>query len=445
MFVRTAQTAVSSMDSLKPNVFTVLKSGQMSAVSKKENKGVTSKTLNSSSLGSTPASVVPMKRKANEEAPADSVSDSNSEVDDADDDDAEDLPEGISFVDLPMKTKTSAKGGRPRNMLLDKLVQDCHYSNEAPTKRRYRCRTPGCKKSFAVRGTGRIYKHVTLGCKNVDRELRSAVVKQYIKKAPSKILKKLRAGNEVHASKRQKTEGRQKMEDGQALNAVEKMFEAGSRLSLEERKAQANLQFMILFAVHGLSPLLLDSSAWQKPISTISQGKYMTPSREKMENEYLPTEALVVQGKQIEILSRQNNLTLSFDGGTSRGREAFWLFHVSSGAEVYMVYGQEATDESHTGEWIKELAKKEVGTDNERVKLIILANQCCYQVLEIIKAARFAGCVSDSTGNTRLARELIYNEFKGIIILPDICHWLNLIIKDIVGLNHFKSVRAYLN
>jgi hypothetical protein len=64
-------------------------------------------------------------------------------------------------------------------------------------------------------------------------------------------------------------------------------------------------------------------------------------------------------------------------------------------------------------------------------------------VIEKVGPARFAGCVSDSTGNTLLARKLIHNEFSGIIVMPDICHFLNLIIKDIVGLDYFKEVCVF--
>jgi hypothetical protein len=62
-----------------------------------------------------------------------------------------------------------------------------------------------------------------------------------------------------------------------------------------------------------------------------------------------------VKAKQIEYLKTQDNLTISFDGGTSRGKEAFWTIHVSTPArKVYFINGREATAESHTAVWIKD-------------------------------------------------------------------------------------------
>jgi hypothetical protein len=132
-------------------------------------------------------------------------------------------------------------------------------------------------------------------------------------------------------------------------------------MSKEDRAEQCDLDCTILFATQGLATLLLDKGVWTRMINNISAGKYMTPTRETMEYKLIPAEALKIQREQMTILSKSHNLTLSFDGGTSRGREAFWLFHASkSGGQVYMVHRCEATDESHTGEWIKEVAINKV-------------------------------------------------------------------------------------
>ena len=46
--------------------------------------------------------------------------------------------------------------------------------------------------------------------------------------------------------------------------------------------------------------------------------------------------------------------------------------------------------------------------------------------------------VSDSTGNTRLHRELLVNEIPTMFNLPDIVHFISNTIKDIVKLEYFK-------
>jgi hypothetical protein len=46
--------------------------------------------------------------------------------------------------------------------------------------------------------------------------------------------------------------------------------------------------------------------------------------------------------------------------------------------------------------------------------------------------------VSDSTGNTRLFRQLLANEIPTMFNLPDIVHFISNTIKDIVKLEYFK-------
>ncbi|KAF8918400.1 hypothetical protein CPB85DRAFT_1214014, partial [Mucidula mucida] len=47
---------------------------------------------------------------------------------------------------------------------------------------------------------------------------------------------------------------------------------------------------------------------------------------------------------------------------------------------------------------------------------------------------------SDSTGNTKSARENINTIFPTIVILPNLCHHLANKIKDICKLEYFKEV-----
>lgn len=55
-------------------------------------------------------------------------------------------------------------------------------------------------------------------------------------------------------------------------------------------------------------------------------------------------------------LKTQEDLTISYDGGTSRGRESFWTLHISAPTDerVYLIEVREATSESHTAVWIKD-------------------------------------------------------------------------------------------
>jgi hypothetical protein len=51
--------------------------------------------------------------------------------------------------------------------------------------------------------------------------------------------------------------------------------------------------------------------------------------------------------------------------------------------------------------------------------------------MDHIGPKNISGISSDSTGNTKLAREIVAKATPWIIILPDVCHLLNNTAKDI--------------
>ncbi|KAH7918579.1 hypothetical protein BV22DRAFT_977380, partial [Leucogyrophana mollusca] len=52
----------------------------------------------------------------------------------------------------------------------------------------------------------------------------------------------------------------------------------------------------------------------------------------------------------------------------------------------------------------------------------------------------FSGICSDDTGNTRVARQKVQKKHPWIINMPDPCHRLNLLVKNICGLKEFQPV-----
>lgn len=68
-----------------------------------------------------------------------------------------------------------------------------------------------------------------------------------------------------------------------------------------------------------------------------------------------------------------------------------------------------------------------------------------FQVIKEIGPERFRGITSDNTGNTSAARKLIHEAYPSIIILPDPCHRLNLLCKDISKMDAFKEVSAFFD
>ena len=82
-----------------------------------------------------------------------------------------------------------------------------------------------------------------------------------------------------------------------------------------------------------------------------------TPAtQEKLKMEQIISKVENVMAKQLEYLWTQKDLTILCDGGTTKGREAFWMIHISTPKwKVYLMECCEATSESHTGVWIKNL------------------------------------------------------------------------------------------
>ena len=56
----------------------------------------------------------------------------------------------------------------------------------------------------------------------------------------------------------------------------------------------------------------------------------------------------------------------------------------------------------------------------------------------------FLGITCNSTGNTRLGRELVHKQYPTIIILPDPCHQLHNAVKDITKLDYFQEIGLHL-
>ncbi len=60
------------------------------------------------------------------------------------------------------------------------------------------------------------------------------------------------------------------------------------------------------------------------------------------------------------------------------------------------------------------------------------------KVVDEIGWERMSAIVTDSTGNTRLARQRFTTIIPTAFNLPDIAHFLNNLIKDLVRINYFK-------
>lgn len=137
---------------------------------------------------------------------------------------------------------------------------------------------------------------------------------------------------------------------------MDAMVTKAKKKGRDHRQAQMDLAHVRLFCGGGI-PLYMASREEWKWAWQLADPLLIIPNASKLEDVLVPGEQEVVKGRQCALLAMKNNLTISYDGGTSAGRESFWTICVSGDDRVvYFMEGREATSESHTAEWIRDLA-----------------------------------------------------------------------------------------
>ena len=125
-------------------------------------------------------------------------------------------------------------------------------------------------------------------------------------------------------------------------------------------KAEANKNFQLevdhiimrLICVRGLVPNILDSPEW-KDLTHKLNGIYKPTSSTTFRDDYIPKEAAFVRNRQIDLLKKEENLTLTFDGTTIRIQDSFYTAHATTPARnTYLLDGHQGTGEHHDAAWI---------------------------------------------------------------------------------------------
>ncbi|KDQ16586.1 hypothetical protein BOTBODRAFT_107033 [Botryobasidium botryosum FD-172 SS1] len=163
-------------------------------------------------------------------------------------------------------------------------------------------------------------------------------------------------------------------------------------------------------------------AATAQPEHVAIANKHLTSfSGDTLAESEIPKASAAIIEITLDLLRTYYHLMIGFDGGTTRRPQSIYTVTITipDTREAFLMEGDEASGVSHTGEHLKDLILK---------------------VMDSVGRERFSGIVSDNTGNTKLARELVAQEIPTIIILADPCHHLNNTIKDICKIGHFKEV-----
>jgi hypothetical protein len=145
---------------------------------------------------------------------------------------------------------------------------------------------------------------------------------------------------------------KRKANDG---NPVMTTFLENSKLSGQKRRhKELNLSIIKLFCIQGLPTRITSTPEWRNMFS-IADSSYKPADRQMLKVDQIVSEAEHIYAIQLKQLKTQEDLTISCDGGTLHGQEAFWTLHVSNPlGKVFLMETHEATSESHTTVWIKD-------------------------------------------------------------------------------------------
>jgi len=110
---------------------------------------------------------------------------------------------------------------------------------------------------------------------------------------------------------------------------------------------------MKLICVNGLVPNILDSENWRELMGLLNH-RYKVTSAAEFSEKIIPNEAAHVRKLMMERLQKENNLTLSFDGNSTRLSDSVYFMHVTTkDRNSYFMNGYKGSDERHTAEWVK--------------------------------------------------------------------------------------------
>lgn len=124
------------------------------------------------------------------------------------------------------------------------------------------------------------------------------------------------------------------------------------------QQKQLDYDITKLVCVRGMVPAILDSKQW-KTFMNDANPHYKSPSSTTVRENFIPAEAARIRQAQIEYLKTQRNLTMTFDGGTTRRPQSVYTVTVTTAKrETFLIDGHESSREHHTAKYLAEMIQK---------------------------------------------------------------------------------------
>ncbi|KAF9025001.1 hypothetical protein BDZ89DRAFT_1040796 [Hymenopellis radicata] len=299
------------------------------------------------------------------------------------------------------------RAGKPANALLDQCTIRCTLSSD-PNVVRWRCSGLGCRTNWAhPRQSARVLSHAT-NCSFHAPEVREAALQASSGKALSVQV----AADEATPPSTSKPD---------MFSAFKRQGAIKDRTDLAKFQTKSNLYTLELICDACLPVAVVDNPKFRQLVNHLQHQNGIFVGSTFSTN-YIPFEAARVTVRVYEYLKTQYFLSITFDGSSLRRPQSVYTVHITVttlyGRESYFVHGDEAFGVSHAGEHLANVLLK---------------------IIRYVGPERF-GCIgSDSTGNTKVARENVNVICPTIVVLPDPCHHLSNKIKDICKLEYFKE------
>lgn len=235
----------------------------------------------------------------------------------------------------PPLTMATAPRGRPEADTLEQLTIPCH--TKSSNTARFRCAGDSCHESWvAPHMSGRILPHAS-SCRYLTSELKELVLMDNAEASLSSKLELAPTGNK--------------------RDMFANFRHAGAENKAAVHQAHIDkINKLVVDLLCGALPLaLVDRKSFQALVDHLeaSNGIFVATT---FSTNYIPVEAAKVTVLSLEKLKKCHNLTITYDGGSTKGHQSIYTIHVTTAdREAHLIKGDEASGFSHTGEHIKKI------------------------------------------------------------------------------------------
>ena len=239
------------------------------------------------------------------------------------------------------------------NKLITK-ISEADPTDPSKVKMSYKCIVPGC--GLTRKGApqeSRVLKHASK-CSHLPVTLKHEAAEASRDGSLGALLQVADASDvsatQVHGGPAKVRKTQSSLDVAQCREAGKKKVEADRQVF----QKKVDHVIMRLICVRGLVPNVIDSSEWKELMATLNP-KYHPTSSDTFSDNFIPKEAAFVHHQQLKKLSEHDNLTLTFDGTSTRKPQSLYTVHATTPDwVVYFLDGYEDSLARHTVGWVKD-------------------------------------------------------------------------------------------